>query len=133
MANTFLQNVQMVGAETGEIQTINAGKDDDGTPIYYELETQELEFGDRAHLKKISDQLTVVTQGGLDSQLQAREDEGNFKPIPVDFSTHVTIGDNINLEGKFFTFKWFGEANESSPILEEIYIENIEDKGITKS
>jgi hypothetical protein len=132
MPNTFLQNSFMVAADpNGNIQAINVGKDDDGTPIYYELETQELEFGNCGHLKKIADQLTVVTQDGLDGQFQAREDDGDYKQIPIDLSENISIGKDIDLEGHYFTFRWFGEANKSSPTLEEIYIDQINDLGIT--
>lgn len=116
---------------SGDIQAINVGKSDDEDPIYYELETQELEFGDRSHLKKISDKLTVITQDGLDSQFEARQDDGDFKSIPMSFEDPASIGKDINLEGHFFTFRWFGQVDQSTPVLEEIYIEDMEDLGVT--
>jgi len=132
MSNLLTNIVQMVGAETlGAVQAINAGKSDDGTPIYYELQTQEIEFNNRAHLKKISDEIVVLTKNGIDSSLEAQEDDGNFKPIPVDLNDEVNIGENIKLEGNFFTFKWSGTARETSPIFNGIYLEKVTDLGIT--
>lgn len=130
--NDYLQIVQMVGAETGEVQTINAGKDDDGTPIYYELETQGIEFGNVFHRKKISDKLVVFTKDGIDSTLQAKVDGGNYEDIEINLNKRVNIGKDIKLEGNTFNFKWFGESSESSPVLEGIYIEDTQDMGITK-
>lgn len=130
--NLYVQVVQMVGAETGEVQTINAGKSDDGTPIYFELQTQEIEFGNRAHFKKISDKITVLNQFGIDTAFQVKENKGDFKDIQVDLNDHVNIGQKVDLGGNYFTFKWFGEASETSPILEGIYVEKVEDMGITK-
>jgi len=134
MANTFVQNVQMVGSNSsGDVQGMNVGKSDDSTPIYYELQTQEIEFDNRAHLKKISDEIVMLTDSGIDSFLEARQDDGDFKPIPLDLSDSVNIGEDIKLEGNYFTFKWSGEASETSPIFNGIYLEKVTDLGITKS
>jgi len=130
--NLYLQTTQLVGAETGEVQTINAGKSDDGMPIYYELETQGLEFGNVFHRKKISDKIVVFTQDGIDSALQGKTDNNDYQNIEVDLSNRVNIGQKINLEGNTTTFKWFGEASEASPVLEGFYLEKVEDMGITK-
>lgn len=130
-SNEYTQITQMVGAETGEVQTINAGKDDDGEPIDFELTTQEIEFDNRSHLKNISDKIVVFTDYGIDSWLEAQQDDGDFKPIPVKLNDTVNIGQDINLKGNFFTFRWSGTANETSPILEGIYLEKVTDLGIT--
>lgn len=133
ITNLFLQTVQMVGADLGDVQTINAGKDDSGTPIYYELETQGLEFGNVFHRKKISDKIVVFTKDGLDSNLLGKTDDNDYKNIQINLSNRVNIGQKINLEGNTMRFKWFGEANEATPILEGFYIEKVEDVGITKN
>src|SRR6185295_9823891 len=74
-SNTWLQTIFFVGANTdGDVQMINIGKDDDGTTLYYEVETQEIDFGNRSHLKNISDQVQVVSKFGIDSVLQATEE-----------------------------------------------------------
>lgn len=132
MANTTLQNVQMVGIETaGTAQGFNAGKADDTTPIYYELQTQEIEFDNRAHLKNISDKITALVDSGIDSSLEAQEDDGNFKPIPVGLNNTVNIGQDINLKGNYFTFKWSGTAQENSPVFNGLYLERVTDLGLT--
>lgn len=114
----------------GDVQTFNAGKDDDGTPIYFELETQPLNFGNKSHLKQISDDIAIFSKNGQDSVLQAKTDQDDYKKIPVNLDERVKIGRDIDLEGKEITFKWSGEANESSPIFEGLYIDNIDDKGM---
>ncbi len=129
--NIYLQNTFLVGAETGEIQTINAGKDDDGTPLYYELETQGIEFGNVFHRKKISDKIVVFTKDGIDSALQGKADNDNYKDINIQLDNRVNIGQDISLEGNTVTFKWYGEANETSPILEGFYLEKVTDMGLT--
>lgn len=131
-SNTWLQTILFVGANTdGNVQMMNIGKSDDGVPLYYEVETQEVEFGNRAHLKVISDQVQVLSKFGIDSTLEGKEEDGDYKKIPVDLSRRVNIGDDVNLKGKYFTFKWYGESNETSPVLEGISIEKIVDLGLT--
>jgi len=133
VGNLYLQTTQLVGAETGEVQTINAGKSDDGVPLYYELQTQEIEFGNRAHLKSISDKITVLTEFGIDSSFEVKENRnGDFKPIQISLNDSVNIGEDINLEGNHFTFKWSGESSENSPIFKGFYLEKVTDLGITK-
>lgn len=133
MVNTFSQIVQMVGVETGNVQTLNTGKDDDGTPLYYELQTQEIEFGNRAHLKSISDLVVVLNEFGIDSSMEAQQDDGDFKPIPMNLSNNVNIGKDINLDGNYFTFKWSGVAQETSPVFQGIGLEGVQDLGIIKN
>lgn len=129
--NLYLQTVQMVGADIGDVQTLNVGKDDDGTPIYYELETQGLEFGNVFHRKQISDKIVVFTKDGIDSTLQGKADDNNYTDIEIDLSNRVNIGQNIDMEGNTMQFKWFGEASEATPILEGFYVEKVTDLGIT--
>ncbi len=132
-ANLYLQNVFMIGSDTdGKVQMFNVGKGDDGTPIFYELETQELEFGSRAHLKGISDEIAVFTNFGGGSSLEAWTDTQDPTPVDMQFNERVNIGKNINLEGHYVTFRWFGESSTVSPIFEGLYIENIADKGMTE-
>lgn len=132
--NTYEQNVFFVGADdNGAVQMMNAGKNDDGAPIFYELETQELEFGNRAHLKKIANDIGVLVTDGLNSNLEVRGDDGNYSDVPMDPSTRVIVGESINTEGHYFTFRWFGQVDSSSPVLEGIYLENVTDLGITQS
>lgn len=128
----YLQNTLMVAQDTnGTVQNLNVGKADDGTPIYYELETQDLEFKNRLHLKKIADKIVVFTDFGTDSKLEAKTDEGGYDPVRVDLSGRVNIGKDINLEGHYFTFKWFGESVNTSPVFEGISLEDVTDLGMT--
>jgi hypothetical protein len=134
MANTYLQNVFFVGADdNGTVQMMNVSKNDDGSPIFYELETQEIEFGNRAHLKKIANDIGVLTTDWLGSKFEVRGDDGNYTPIPLDMTGRVLIGEAINTEGHYFTFKWLGQSDSSSPVLEGFYLENVTDLGVTQS
>ena len=132
MPNTFLQNVFMVAADSnGDVQCINIGKNDDGTPIYFELETQDLEFGDRTHLKQISDKIVVFCKYADASTLEVKANDGNYKQVKIDLEDRVNIGQDINTEGFFFNFKWYGEVDSQTPIFEGVYLEKVVDKGIT--
>ncbi len=128
---TTTDGLTMVGSDTsGDVQTMNSGTTDNTTPIYFELETQELEFTGRQNLKKISDRLVVFSNNGLDSQLQVREDGDDYIPINIDLSKRVNIGEEINASGNFFTFKWFGSSSGTPPIFEGIYLDNVVDQGV---
>ena len=121
----------MVGADaSGDVQTINNGTTDNGTPIYYEIETQEQECGDRAHLKSISDKIVVFMKNGIDSQIQVREGDGNWQDVQIDLKNRVNIGQKIDLEDYYFTFKIFGTTSGTPPIFEGIEIIDIQDRGI---
>lgn len=122
----------MRGADTaGRVQTLNLGTADRGTiDINYEMTTQDMEFGNRAHLKGISDQLVVFTKNGQDSSIQALCD-GVLTQIPMTLTARVNYGKDVNLEGHFFQFRWFGQSKGTAPQFEGLYIENIEDKGLT--
>ena len=129
-----IQNVFMTAAAAdGTVQTINIGVSDDGDPIFYEVLTQELEFGNRAHLKKIANEIAVFTQFGAESSLQASTDGGKLEDVDMDFNDRVSIGQSINLEGHFFIFRWFGSSSTVSPVFEGLYLESITDMGMTQS
>lgn len=122
----------MVAADTnGTVQSINVGKADDVTPIYYELETQDLEFGDRTHLKEITDKIVIFSDFGIDSSLAIKSNDGDYKPIDIELDNRVNIGQDIRSVGFFFNIKWSGTAKENSPLFEGLYLEKITDKGIT--
>lgn len=127
----FIQNVFLVGAsEGGSVLTLNTGKADVLTPIYYELETQELEFEARHHVKTITDKILVASKDAGDSKLQIRENDGDYKDIKIDMSKRISKSEVVNLKGNYFTAKWFGNSDDKSPMLEGIHAENIIDKGI---
>lgn len=126
------ENVFMVAASTdGTVQTINIGQSDDGESIFYEIETQEIEFGNRAHLKKIANQIAIFTRFGDTSSLTAKTDTSDYKPVAESLNKRVNIAENMNLEGHFVVFRWFGTAEGVTPIFEGLYLENISDMGMT--
>jgi hypothetical protein len=122
-----------VGADTaGNVQTLNSGQTDNTAPIFYELETQELEFGNRVSLKKMSDKISVLTNNGIDSQLQIKSDiVKDYQTIKMDLSNRVNTGKDLpDVEGHYFTFRWFGNSSKKNPTLEGIFIPTITDQGI---
>ncbi len=126
----------------GDVQTIDEGvRDrtglvvaaaDASEPISYELESQDLEFGNRAHLKGVSDKLVVFAKDGAGGQVEFRVDGGDAKSVPIALERRVNIGKDINLEGHFFNFRWFGVAGDVAPTFEGLYLESINDKGMTQ-
>ncbi len=134
MANETTQNVFMVGADTvGNVQAINVGKSDNGTSIYFELETQEIEFGNRATLKKIANKIVIFSKFAAQSTFMARSDEEDYRDIPINLSSEVSIGKDIDLEGHFITFKWLGNSSTTSPVFEGFYLEDVSDMGMTRN
>jgi PKD repeat protein len=138
--NMYLQTTFLVGSNTdGNVQTIGAGKSDNfitdeensGNPIFYELETQDLEFGNRSHLKKLADKIVVFSKDAGESQLAVKEDGGNYQSIPVFLNDRVNIEQNFNAEGHFLNVKWSGSSSTVSPILEGMLMTDIFDMGNT--
>jgi hypothetical protein len=109
---------------------LNISRDDDGTPIYYELETQELEFGNRIMKKRIQDKMMVFCENAADSNLQMSVDDNDFKDVNMDLGKRVNITTLPVIEGHFITVRWSGNATQKSPILEGFYFNKVEEKGI---
>ncbi len=128
----LLFNVQLSFQDTeGDVQLTNVGFSDNTVPIYYELETQEINFGNRMHWHTVSDQLTVFTQFGANSTIEAYPN-GELKEIPMTLERRVNIGQDVNLAGNYISFRWFGQTSTTTPIFEGLYIEDINDYGMTK-
>jgi hypothetical protein len=126
------QNIFLVGADTsGDIQQMNGSKSDDGTAIYYELETQELEFGNRIINKRLEDKLVVFSENADDSNLQIIPDEKDAISIDsIDLGKRVANTTLPPIEAHFVTLRWSGNATKKSPILEGFYFNKVEDKGV---
>jgi hypothetical protein len=122
---------EMVGLDTaGDVQTINLGNSDDGTPIYYEQITQELDLGNRANRKIISDEIVAYAKNGTASTLQIKANENDWTNVILNCNKRVNISDSINVKGRFFKFKWFGSTTTTQPTLQGIYVETINDEGV---
>ncbi len=121
----------MRGASTaGDVQSINVGNTDNTASVGYELLTQDLEFGNRAHLKTISNKVAIFSSNGQGSQMSCLCD-GEEKSIRGDFSKRVAIGKDITLIGHFFNFRWSGTNSNQQPIFEGLLLEDISDSGMS--
>ena len=103
---------------------------DDGAAIPYSLETQELEFGNRAHTKVISDRVVVYAKNGGVGMIEIKQNDGNFESAKMQIPNRVNVGANSNFMANFFTFRWQGEAKGSRPIFEGYHLPRIQDLGI---
>lgn len=125
MGNNF-----MVFADTdGDVQIPNVGFNDNGVPIFFELETQEIDFGIRSHVKKASDKIVVFADDAEGTEFSAIID-GEEQEIDIGLGLRVNIGENINLEGKLYTFRWSGSSDTVSPIFEGFKLPDITDAGM---
>ena len=115
---------------SGNVQTLDLGQTDNGTPIYFEMETQELELGNRAHVNNINDLITVYTNNGIDSKLQFKADEGDYKDIKISLDKRVNTGDGLTIQdAHYITFKWYGNSSGTAPVFEGLYLDDINDEG----
>ena len=126
--------VELLATEySGQLVIVNSSQtftSDDGNAIPYSLETQELEFGNRAHTKQISDRIIVFTRNGGNGMFLVRQNDGNFKTALMDMNNRVNIGNQPNFEAEFFTFRWQGEALGSRPVWEGYHLPRVSDLGI---
>lgn len=116
----------------GEIDQLNVGTGDYGLEVPYELETQDQEFGNRSHTKKISDQIIVYMENGGKSSLLVKENDGDFKPANMKLNQAVNVGNNVNFEGEFFTFRLNGSAVGFRPVFQGYHLPKVTDEGISK-
>lgn len=135
MADFAVSSMQMYAAEyTGAMAIMNtAAATDDGGPIFYQLETQELEFGDRSHTKIISDKIIVFVRDGNEGMFLVKRNDGNFKSANVQLESRVNVGIDVNFEAEFFTFRWQGEATNFRPVLEGYALARVTDQGVSKA
>lgn len=124
--------VQLLGTEyDGYLSTVNSSlNSDDGQAIPYYLETQEQEFGNRAHTKDISDKIVVFTRNGGDGMFLVKQNDGNFKSANIQTNNRVNVGTDINFESEFFIFRWQGQALGQRPVFEGYHLPKVTDLGI---
>lgn len=121
----------LIGSETtGDVQTLNLGQTDNGKPIFYKLDTQDLEFGLRQNVKEISDKVVAFTDNGENSRLQVSADDNTLKDVPVKLIKRVNVGRDVNVRGNYFKFRWMGESTGNSPVFEGLHLPDISDSGI---
>jgi hypothetical protein len=122
----------------GQVDTLNLGTTDAWTTfpfsaaINFEMETQDIELADRSHLIKISNRMAVFTQNGQDSSILCKCDD-EPKNIPGSLTKRVNIIHDIDLEGHYFRFKWYGTSSGKPPVFEGFTLETINDMGQTQS
>lgn len=130
-SNLVPQIIFFVGSDPdGDVQLINVGKDDDGSVIYYELETQELEFGNRAFNKTLTDKIATATQNADDSELQIIPEEKDEVNVSIEMGKRTNSATLPKVKGHYVTLRWSGESATKSPVLEGFYLNNIKDDGI---
>lgn len=121
----------LIGTETsGNAQTLNYGFTDNTKPIFYFLETQDLEFGGLEDIKEISDKIVLFTDNGENSRAKIRSDKNDFKDVPKDLTTGVNVARSLNIRGNGFTLRWEGESNGDSPVFEGFHIPTPTNSGI---
>ena len=131
VSGTVNSTVFFVGSDSsGDIKLINAGTSDNSIPIYYELETQELDMGDRFHNKTIQDKIVLLSELASGSEVQIKQNEGDYKVLPVDMDSTVSISDPSKFKFNYMTLKWLGNTVNKSPVFEGVYIEKVIDEGI---
>ncbi len=121
----------LIGADTdGNVQMLDVGDTDNGEDIFVTLESQEIEFGNRAHWKTLSEQFIVFAKNGMNSSFQVRPDDGNFKPLLGSLNERVNQSKKINVKGHFFTFLFTATTKTTRIIYEGFQIENVTDNGL---
>lgn len=116
---------------SGNIQMLNTGNDDNGKEIFYSLETQNIECGNLAHKKVISDKMVVFMIDGASTSLYYSIDNGDWKRIPEQMKERVTIVPSLNINGfREVRFRIQGNTKTMRPVFEGLQIENIDDQGI---
>ena len=122
-----------IGAETsGNVQTINKGQTDNARPIFYFLETQDLEFGKIQDIKQATKNFVSITENAQNSRIKISADGNDFKDVPIEYKEkRVNIGRNINISGREHKVRWEGESIGNPPIFEGFVIPDVNSQGIT--
>ena len=115
---------------TGSVQTMNSGFNDNSTPIFFFLETQEQEFGNRSHANGFNDLITIYAKDGGGTQVKVKSDEEDYDDVVDTLPLRVNTVDGVTFSGHYFTFKWFGSTSTSQPVFEGFQIEKAIDEGL---
>lgn len=121
----------VLGADTnGNVQIQDLGQSDNGRTIFYSLDTQELELGQRENTKEITGPIALFTKNGQNMRIEMSHDDQDSHELPIEKSPRVSIARNVSLRGKFFGLHVEGESTGKQPVFEGFVIQNINDSGI---
>lgn len=100
----------LAGDDDGNVLKLNTGTDDNGTPIYYSMETHDWVFGYRARIKGIS-RFAVITENISDASLMWRsthnaEDWNHLATI----QSEVEDVHDIDIRAVRYNFKVIGKT-----------------------
>ena len=93
------------GDSDGQVLRLESGNSDyNGTAITYILQSPEIDFGDRARFKTVSEKILAHSDGAIGAELQARLDYGEWKAVGSlkDIVTEVQIP---KLRARVFEFR----------------------------
>ena len=120
----------MISADTsGSVQTFNLGTTDNGSYINFLLDTQEVDFGNRATRKVLSDDVFVFNKFGQGSTFQIKANDNDWKDVIINCTNRVNFSDSMNSRGRYFKFRWFGTSNTKAPVFQGFSIEMVMDEG----
>lgn len=121
----------MRGADTGGlVQTINLGTSDNGIDISFQLTTQDLEFGNRGHLKSIADQISFYSLFASKSTALMLAD-GEKQNMQVALTAPVSYSNTSTFIGHWFNVVWLGTSSGTAPRFYGFTIESVTDDGQT--
>lgn len=123
----------LIGADdSGAVQTLNTGFSDNGAEIPCELETQEIEFGNRAHTKGLGKQFMAFMKNGKNANLMYNANDTEFKKLLGDLTKRVNIHSELNIKCQFMVFRLQATAKGQQIIFEGFQIEEVKDLGPEK-
>jgi len=129
MSTTY--NAYITAADSdGNVQVINIGNSDNSIPIYYELETQDIEFSDRSHVKQIQDKILTYSEGADSSTVMIKQDDKDYIPLAINLKDAVSVSTAPRFKFNFLNLKWLGNSKNISPIFNGFYMEKVIDFGI---
>ena len=114
----------------GNVQTLNLGSTDNGTPLFYSLDTQEIDMGNRASTNKFTDKIVVYGRNMLGSKMQYKVEQGDFKPIISELKETVNAIDSFNIEGRYLSLRWSGQTSGARPVFEGFFFPEVVDQGV---
>ena len=112
-------------------QTLNLGTTDNATPIFYQLDTQDIEFGQRGASNVINDKFSVFTRNAQGSTLKVKEENGDYRDLQKQLLNPVETIENCNIKARYFRLRWSGTySSGKSPTLEGFEFPDVTDEGV---
>lgn len=124
--------LQVVGDSDGNVYTYNSGTSDNGTAIYYRLDTKAYTMSGLRSQRKTITKLSALHENLVGAQLGWKNGYHSFNEIqPIgELGEQESVFDNLDVEGNRIKFSVIGSSKEQSGVFQGLEVINWINEGV---